>query len=159
MKSFWYLYFACDCQVLHFWGFACEIEIECLVCRPIGWPGWMVELLEQCFLSGWLVPGLNFTVVMFLLNFVDFFDPKTKSTKFSCWIFFCSSMKNSRQFFWVDLFIFFVNFFSVGEVEKNPEYKELRKHLGIMHYILRTNPDLKISKKLLVIYLRVKDLL
>ena len=50
-------------------------------------------------------------------------------------------------------------FFSVGEVEKNPEYKELRKHLGIMHYILRTNPDLKISKKLLVIYLRVKDLL
>ena len=80
-------------------------------------------------------------------------------------VFFFKQVYILELFFWENiyknqLFNFFCQFFfSVGEVEKNPEYKELRKHLGIMHYILRTNPDLKISKKLLVIYLRVKDLL
>ena len=81
-------------------------------------------------------------------------DKSFSSSRYTYWNYFFGKI-----FTKISCSIFFVIFFSVGEVEKNPEYKELRKHLGIMHYILRTNPDLKISKKLLVIYLRVKDLL
>ena len=94
----------------------------------------------------------------------DFWVPSPRRIR-TRQVFFFKQVYILELFFFGKIFtkiscsIYFVNFFSVGEVEKNPEYKELRKHLGIMHYILRTNPDLKISKKLLVIYLRVKDLL